>query len=99
MKYVQFKALSTGYIEGTIPPQFSESNRKPIDLLGSDGVARLDSRKSVSSLIEDVIKIYKKHISKSSIVGFEIISSPENSYCSKYNRVLYTCTKLKEISL
>ena len=33
--FIQFKQLSTGYISGTIPPQFSKDNIKAIDTYGS----------------------------------------------------------------
>lgn len=47
MIYVQSKTLSTGYVEGTTPPKFCDTFKKPIDLLGSDGVHRLDGRKKL----------------------------------------------------
>lgn len=74
--YCQFKVLSTGYISGTIPPKFSEDNKKPIDLLGSDGVYILDGRKNVTSLIEDCTKRISK-LRRNDIVCFEIIKSEE----------------------
>lgn len=73
MIYAQFKVLSTGYIDGSIPPQFSDDHKKPIDLLGSDGVAVLDGRKTITNLIFDAMKIMNNHVNKSSIIGFEII--------------------------
>ena len=42
-KYIQFLSLSTGYIPGTIPPQFG-ALCEPIEMLGSDGVYPLDGR-------------------------------------------------------
>ena len=75
MIYAQFKVLSTGYIDGSIPPQFSDNNKKPIDLIGSDGVAVLDARKSTINLIFDAIKIMNNHTKKSSIIGFELIKA------------------------
>lgn len=31
--YAVLQVLSTGYIDGTIPPKFSDDNKKPIDML------------------------------------------------------------------
>jgi hypothetical protein len=73
--YCRFKILSTGYIQGSIPPKFSDEHKKPIDLLGSDGVFVLDSRKNVSSMIFDIEDRISKHMSKSSIIGFEIVKA------------------------
>jgi hypothetical protein len=42
--YIQFLTLSTGYIPGTIPPRFNDSQKKPIEMLGSDGVFPVDGR-------------------------------------------------------
>ena len=70
--YCQFKVLSTGYIAGSIPPQFSEDNKRPIDLLGNEGVYILDGRKSIPSLIDDCrLKLDKMR--NASVVCFEII--------------------------
>ena len=44
MIYAEFYHLSTGYIEGTIPPQFSDNARKPIPACGSDSVLKIDGR-------------------------------------------------------
>ena len=72
--YCQFKVLSTGYISGTIPPQYNEDNKKPIDMLGSEGVYILDGRNSLSTLISDSI-LRKDKMRRTDIVGFEIIKS------------------------
>ena len=77
MIYAQFKTLSTGYINGSIPPKFSDKHKKPVDLLGSDGVCILDGRLSKWNLIESTIKTYNKHINKSSIIGFDIIKATD----------------------
>ena len=78
--YCQFKILSTGYISGTIPPQFSENNKKPIYLLGSNGVYILDARKSIHTLVNDCIA-RKDKMKRSDIIGFEIIKA--NSFLDK----------------
>ena len=51
--YVQFYQNSTGYIAGSIPPRFSESNKKPIELCGYDGVFVLDGRNNIETMKED----------------------------------------------
>ena len=73
--YIQFKTLSTGYVEGTIPPIFKDENKKPIDLCGSDGVYILDGRLNIHSMISKALDVFKNHISKKYIVGFDIIKS------------------------
>lgn len=95
MKYVQFKVLSTGY------PTFEEKDKVQIDMLGSWGRSKLDGRvKNINDLIRQVIGIYKKHDSKNSIVGFEILSCHKDNYVSgHYHKVLYTCTNINEITL
>ena len=42
-RYIQFLSLSTGYIPGTVPPQFGIV-RKPIEMMGSDGIYLVDGR-------------------------------------------------------
>ena len=49
MKYIQFYSLSTGYVDGTIPPQYDPTNVKPIEHCGSDGVEILDGRWSYAN--------------------------------------------------
>lgn len=44
MKYAQFFQMSTGYVSGTIPPEFRTDAKKPIPACGSDSVFRLDGR-------------------------------------------------------
>lgn len=72
MIYAQFQKLSTGY------PTFTEQNRKPIDMCGSDSVVYLDGRKTIRNLIEDVIKVYEKHSNKNSIIKFQIYKGEIN---------------------
>jgi hypothetical protein len=78
--YIQFKALSTGYIKGTIPPQFSDSCIEPIDRLGSDGIYYLDNRLSLSSMVSKGIALCKQ---RNNTIGFSVVSyydSIINSY-------------------
>ena len=44
MIYAEFYHISTGYVAGTIPPQFSDTARKPIPACGSDSVLKIDGR-------------------------------------------------------
>ena len=50
MKFIQFYSMSTGYIEGTIPPQFAEYNKKPIPACGSNSVYKCDGRWGLSAM-------------------------------------------------
>ena len=49
MKFAEFYHLSTGYVAGTIPPQFSDAARRPIPACGSDSVLKLDGRFSMQT--------------------------------------------------
>ena len=49
MRFIQFYSMNTGYIEGTIPPQFSE-NKKPIPACGIDSIHKCDGRWSLSTI-------------------------------------------------
>lgn len=44
--FAEFYTLSTGYIGGTIPPEFSASNKKPIPVCGDRGTIVIDGRLS-----------------------------------------------------
>jgi len=59
--------LSTGY------PTFNESDRQPIDKLGSDSVIRLDGRLSLDSCIDKGFEILEKQ--SSGCIGFRIIQA------------------------
>ena len=83
--YAILQVLSTGYIQGSIPPQFSENNKKPIDACGSDAIVHLDGRKSIYNLQNDV----RYHIDKmrrSDVVRFRIVKT--NTFL-KNERVIY----------
>lgn len=55
MKYwVQYLTLSTGYIEGTIPPRFAEPTL--IDACGDTGVIVLDGRNSKETMRRDALR-------------------------------------------
>lgn len=60
--YAKFLQLSTGYIPNTIPPQFSDDYKKPIEILGTFDTVCLDGRKNVDSMMIDVENIAKKKL-------------------------------------
>ena len=67
--YCQFLKLSTGYIEGSIPPRFEDWNKKPIEVVGSDGVMYLDGRMKVSTLFP----ICYNEMLNRGFIGFKIV--------------------------
>ena len=69
MYYVQFLQNSTGYISGTIPPQFSHEHVKPIPLCGSDGGYKPDGRLSMWRVVIEA-RIRAKN--KQNCTGFEV---------------------------
>jgi hypothetical protein len=74
--YAQFYKNSSGYIEGTIPPQFSEDHVKPIEAIGSDGVFILDGRNSLSTWVYDAKQRLEKmkQLGKN-FIGFTIVKA------------------------
>lgn len=70
MIYGQFYKMSTGYIAGTIPPQFAESHCVPIAALGSDSVYIVDGRRSLRTAANEIRDICKKR----GFIGFTIHS-------------------------
>lgn len=60
--------MSTGYIEGSIPPQFDDAHKKPIEACGSNGVLILDARCSTQFKL-DVAEVTCK---KRGFVGYRI---------------------------
>ena len=68
--YIQFKSLSTGYIQGSIPPKFSKENIKAINSLGSDGIYYLDNRLSLENMINKGFNLCTERGNK---VGFSIV--------------------------
>lgn len=79
MIYAQLKILSTGYIDGTVPPKFDEHCKQPIDMCGSDSIIRLDARKNILNLKQDVCTFVSKRCNKNSIIGFDIIKASDYS--------------------
>lgn len=52
MIYAQFYHMSTGYVEGSIPPVFRDDHKKPIEVCGDRGVVIIDGRLSASNIKE-----------------------------------------------
>lgn len=73
MKYIRYK--TKGY------------SGKVVDLLGSDGVTRLDGRYSLQRCILTANDRLKRHIKRRSIVGYEIRTSNNNRYSQ--SRLIY----------
>ena len=68
MQFATFYKLSTGYINGSIPPRFSPDHIKPIPALGSDGVAVFDGRFSIGRCATEARDICRKR----GFIGFTI---------------------------
>ena len=86
--YVQFYHLSTGYIEGSIPPRFSDENKKPIELCGSDGVFILDGRNNIETMEEDAQqRMQKLNKFGKQITGYRILRA--NSFLDN-GKVVYS---------
>ena len=76
--YAIYLKNSTGYIEGTIPPEFSDSHIKPIDALGSDSIFYLDGRWSLATMkyeIEKRMNEMNKNLG-SRFIGYKIYYNP-----------------------
>lgn len=74
--------LSTGYVQGSIPPTFREDNKKPINACGSDSIMILDARKNTNSLFYDCLQVMKQR----KFIGFKIIRA--NSLLDKGHIIL-----------
>lgn len=42
--YATFYTMSTGYVEGSCPPEFDDNNRKPIEACGDRSIIIIDGR-------------------------------------------------------
>jgi hypothetical protein len=74
--HAQFFVLSTGYVEGSLPPRFEASNRKPTPACGSDGVLVLDGRRCITNLC----KVARTHAENSGkFVAFQLHRGPSFS--------------------
>lgn len=73
MKFIQFYNMSTGYIEGSIPPMFDDANKKPIEACGSDSIFHVDGRlsmKNIHRIAKDIGTKRKK------FCGYKIMFGP-----------------------
>lgn len=67
-RFVQFYEMSTGYVNGTIPPTFKESAKTPIPACGSDSVAFLDGRLNARNYAREARELCKKR----KFIGFTV---------------------------
>ncbi len=93
MKYIQLLGLSTGYVEGTIPPRFINSNIKAIDMLGTSSRIVLDGRYSLETCINKGFEHMQKH---SNTIGFKVVSASDYRECGKILYQHINDAKLKE---
>ena len=66
MRFAQFFTMSTGYIPGTIPPEFGTP--KPIEACGSSSVLILDGRLSLHNASALAAQVAKER----GYIGFSI---------------------------
>lgn len=66
MRFAQFFTMSTGYVAGTIPPEFGTPS--PIEACGSNGVLIIDGRLSLHNATTIAAKVAKEH----GYIGFSI---------------------------
>ena len=68
MRYIQFYSLSTGYVEGSIPPRF-DGPKEPIPALGTYAVILADARCRMGLTIE----VGRRHLATHpNFVGFRV---------------------------
>lgn len=67
--FAEFYHNSTGYIEGTIPPEFSPEHVKPIPACGDRAIVWLDGRMSHLSLHETAMKTCEER----GFIGYKLI--------------------------
>lgn len=70
IEFIQFYGLSTGYIKGTTPPQFDNDHRRPIELLGSDGILILDRRFTLENKHK---KAEQESMKRKHAVGYQLM--------------------------
>ena len=68
MIFAQFFQMSTGYVEGSIPPRFDEAHKRPIEACGDRGVLVIDGRLSP----ETIGDIARKEGAKRGYVAYRI---------------------------
>lgn len=69
MRYVQFFQLSTGYVQGSIPPRFDPAHRRPIEVCGDRGIVRVDGRLSARSVIDIAIRTAEER----GFIGYQVL--------------------------
>ena len=70
--YAQFFTHSTGYVEGTIPPQFSKDAVRPIEACGDRGTLRLSGARM--PLNQPTLRVARQECRRRGFVGFSIIA-------------------------
>jgi hypothetical protein len=80
--YCIFLQMSTGYINGTIPPQFSEDHKEPIEGCGSNSVMLLDNRNSINTMFNKCLVELKN---RKQFIGFKIVKCA--SLLDKYHLI------------
>ena len=68
MRYAQFYQMSTGYVEGTVPPRFDAAHKKPIEACGDRAVVIIDARLTPTN----AAKIAREECIKRGFVGYRI---------------------------
>ena len=66
--FAQFWHLSTGYVNGTIPPIFLESEKTPTQACGTNAVLSLDARYTLDRHIAEARRVCKQR----GFIGFSI---------------------------
>lgn len=93
MKYIQLVGLPTGYIESTVPPQFSSSNIKAIDMLGTSSRIKLDGRYNLDTCISKGFDMLQK---RPTAIGFKVVSAATYREDGKVMYQYVNEAKLKE---
>lgn len=83
MIYAQFFHIGTGFVPGSIPPQFDDAYKRPIEACGDRSVVVIDARLSA----ETIASIARAECVKRGYVGYRIFkgdsltrSSPISGY-------------------
>lgn len=76
--YAEFYHNSTGYIDGTIPPQFSAEHIKPIPACGDRSIIWLDGRMSRCNMHY----IAAEECAKRGFIGYKLIKGESLSNAS-----------------
>jgi hypothetical protein len=67
-RFIQFYSVSTGYVQGTIPPVFKDSAKVPIPACGSDSICFIDGRLSLCNRVN----LARKICGQRNYIGFTI---------------------------